>query len=1005
MDITMPGLNGVEATRQIVSANPEAKVVALSIHSGRRFVEDMLQAGAAGYMLKASMPEELVEGIRTVVRGEVYLSPSITGVVVSGYVEALSDDASQVGQATAVPVLATKLHRPPVAPDILVRARLVDLLNEGRGRPLTLVSAPAGYGKSTLASRWVAVCEFPSAWVALDTDDGDLRTFLSYVVAAIQTAFPEAGGRTRPALAAPRLPPVSALARFLLNDLDEIGEPFILVLDDYHRVTGTAVHDLLSELLAHPPDGMHLVLVTRRDPPLPISTLRARGQVTEVRVADLRFTSDETAAFLGQVLRTTVDTNTAAVLEEKTEGWVTGLRLAAMSLQNREDLGHMARGLRGDFHYIADYLVTEVVSRQTPAIASYMMEASLFDRFCASLCDAVHAGDSEPGRGEGSLKAQAFIDWLMKANLFVVPLDERRRWFRYHHLFQDLLRDQLERRYRPDDIAAIHARSSTWFEENGLIDEAIQHALSSGDQARAARLAEQNLLAVQDADQWPVAAKWLAMLPESVRERSPHLLMAQAWMLSHQHRTSRIPAVLDAVESLIGEATDLEPLRGEIDYYRGYFCYFQGKGACALEHLGRALERIPLTRSNIRGEAELIYGLIAQMEGREEGALGTLRGFLQGEQPAAGVRRTRLLAGLAFIHIISGRLREASGANQRLRDVCVSDSYPHSLVWTDYLDGLIAILRNDFGAAVRHLSVAAEGRYLLHYRASVDAMTGLVLAHQAMQRPDRADEALRLLDDYVSGLDDPSYLIGAGSASARLALLRGDLVSSTRWLRGNGVPDSEVMIWWLDIPGVTYCRALLAEGSGASLEQAESSLLEHLKANEANHNVRQMIDMLALLAAVHQKQGRDDEALRVVGRAVELAEPGGFIWPFIELGPPMAGLLGCLEREDLGSDFIGRILAAFPDTRGGTASGVYASENDPRAVDVRNPAAGLLSQRELDILPLLAEGLSNKEIARELHVATETVKTHLSSIYRKLNVDGRILALRRAEELRLLPRD
>ncbi len=555
MDITMPGLNGVEATRRIISAHPQTKVVALSIHAGKRFVQDMLQAGAAGYVLKESTSEDLVEGIRAVVRGEVYLSASITGVVVSQYMRALSgqlapasdaeltpseretlrlitegNSAKQIasvlrvslktieatrrrimrklgvnsvaelaevarkadlveeaaadtpaGGKTSYPIVATKLHRPAMASDILPRARLLDKLNEGRQHPLTLISAPAGYGKSTLASCWVAACDCPNVWVSLDKDDGDPRVFLSYFLAAIRTAFPAAGQKTQALLDAAELPPVSVLARYLLNDLDEIDDPFILVLDDYDHIHERAVHDLLAGLLAHPSQTMHLALLTRRDPPLPISTLRARGQVTEIRVADLRFTAAEIAAFMAQMVKIPVDDATAAILGEKTEGWVTGLRLAALFLRDRKDLDQMVRNLRGSFRYIADYLIAEVISGQPPAITSYMIEASLFDRFCAPLCEAVHAQAAEGAQGGGEIEAQEFIKWMEKANIFVVPLDEQHHWFRYHRLFRQLLQGQLKQLLTHEEIAAMHTRADAWFAQHGLADEGIEPRSLQGE--------------------------------------------------------------------------------------------------------------------------------------------------------------------------------------------------------------------------------------------------------------------------------------------------------------------------------------------------------------------------------------------------------------------------------------------------------------------------------------------------------------------------------------------
>lgn len=453
MDITMPNLNGIDATRRIVSEFPHTKVIALSIHSGKRFVEDMLSAGAAGYILKETVPEELINGIKAVVRGEVYLSAAITGIVVSQYVNVLSGirapgktaeltareketlqliaegtstkqiasllqvapktvESTQrrimekLGVNTAVeltevarhgglieqaigpamanytaatPIIFTKLHRPPLPGDCVHRPRLLKQLDEGRRLPLSLVSAPAGYGKSTLVSNWLENCDCPSAWVSLDEDQNDLHLFVDYFIHAIKTALPEKDLETQALLSARTLPPVSVLSRYLLNDLHDVDETFILVLDDYHLIHETAVHDLLTELLRNPASAMHLVLLTRRDPPLPISTLRARGQLTEIAVPQLRFTPAETQAFLEKVLKESVDKAAAGILEQKTEGWVAGLRLASLTLKDRSDLDRIAGALKKGLHYITDYLVTEVLSQQPPVIAS------------------IHDGDFHPG--------------------------------------------------------------------------------------------------------------------------------------------------------------------------------------------------------------------------------------------------------------------------------------------------------------------------------------------------------------------------------------------------------------------------------------------------------------------------------------------------------------------------------------------------------------------------------------------------------------------------------
>jgi len=494
MDITMPDFNGIDATRKIVSEDPSAKVVALSMHAGKRFVEDMLQAGAAGYILKKSVPEDLVNGIWTVIQGEVYLSPAITGIVVSEYKELLAKSPSTAQIEDASPILRTKLHRPALPPDLVPRSDLVARLDELRCRPLTLVSSAVGYGKSTMASLWLEAWDGPYAWLSLDDEENDLRQFINYLLAAIGNTFPGTCETTRSMLQAPELPPVSDLSRYLVNDLANIEEPFILILDDFHKIREKTVHDLVGAFLAHPPQNLHLMLLTRRDPPLLTSTLRARGQVNEIGTANLRFTVAEITAFLENTLGHSVDEKTAVTIQETLEGWPAGMRLVSQSLKHSGDLDRLLEGLKGGFAAIVDYLVTEVLSHQPPEMARLMAATAILDHFCAPLCDALQGLDAAPGTGE--MNGDEFIARLQKDNLFLIALDAENRWFRYHHLFRQLLQDQLNRHWRPEEIAALHSRAKAWFVENDITNDAVEHSLAAfreDEQAVVPQAADQPL--------------------------------------------------------------------------------------------------------------------------------------------------------------------------------------------------------------------------------------------------------------------------------------------------------------------------------------------------------------------------------------------------------------------------------------------------------------------------------------------------------------------------------
>jgi len=472
MDITMPDLDGLDATRQILSEVSSVKMIALSMHSGKPFVEDMLRAGASGYILKESVPEDIVSGIRVVIQGDIYLSPAITGIVVSEFKELLTRYPSPAQMKYAPPILSTKLHRPALSTDLVPRSDLVARLDEMRCRPLTMVSSAAGYGKSTMASLWLEAWDGPYGWLSLDEDENDLHKFINYLLAAIRDAFPEACDPTRSLLQDPELPPISTLSQYLVNDLDQIKDPFILVLDDFHKIREKTVHDLIGDLVTHPPPKMHLMLLTRRDPPLLTSRLRGRDQVNEIGTADLRFTMAETAVFFKNTVGLEIDGQTAAAIQEKLEGWPAGVRLLSKTVEYSSELDSLTAALKGSFGVIVDYLMTEVLSHQLPDTARLMAATSILNQFCAPLCDALLELEAAPGAGE--MNGDEFIAKLQKDNLFLISLDLENRWFRYHHMFQQLLQDQLKRQWRPEKIAALHSRAKAWFAENSMSDDATK---------------------------------------------------------------------------------------------------------------------------------------------------------------------------------------------------------------------------------------------------------------------------------------------------------------------------------------------------------------------------------------------------------------------------------------------------------------------------------------------------------------------------------------------------
>ncbi len=1000
MDISMPNLDGIEATKKILEESPDTRVVALSVHSGKRFVRDMLQAGASGYILKESVPEEMIQGIRTVLGGEVYLSTAISVIVVSEFRKLLSRVGPEE-DTSPEPILRTKLHTPPVSADIIPRARLIELLEKGRQRPMTLISAPAGYGKSVLASQWLETCGRPGVWLSLDENDSDLRQFLIYLLEAVQEAFSSVELQTRTLLQAANLPPVKVLAHNLLNDLEQVKEPFILLLDDYHCIREDAVHDLLTELLRYPSPMLHLAVVTRRDPPLPISPMRAGGQLTEITIEHLRFNLSETKAFFERLLNVSPAENTLAILEQKMEGWGAGLRLAALSMGRKGERDFILKDLGEGAPLVHGYLMQEVLSQVPPIYASFLVETSILDRFCAPLCDAVYLSKGQPVEHETG--GQEFIEWLKTTHLFVVPLDETHTWFRYHHLFQQLLQNQLEGQYGPEEIAALHSRAADWFAENGFINEAFRHALAANDMPGAIHLIEQHRQAMLNSNRWHVFEKWLDMLPDPEIEQRPELLMAKVWICYFQSKYTVIPPILAAAESLLSNKPREQPLYGEIYLFNAVFSFWQGDISRSVKYIEDALERIPETQSMVRGFAEIYFGLAGHMNGQRETVLQVLSDLLN-HSSMESPRKLRLVVGLVWVHLLSGDLVAAAILNRQLMDAAREKNFAAFISWSAYNQGVIHFYRNEFDSAIYCFNEAAESGYLILKRANVDCLAGLALAYQAMQQTDRANKTIEGVFENTNFLNDPNLLAVAHACKDRLALMRGE----TTFPHGEKEPaqalDIQPMVFWLEVPAITNCRALLAEGSDTSLKEAEKRLESYLRLNRMHHNTVRIIEIMALQSQAVYRQERLDEALALLGRTIKLAEPGGWVQPFVELGPPMAELLKRLHTQDAAVDFVEKILAAFRDEE-------QKAQDVPEAPAVPSPSVRPqpliepLTNRELDILDLIAERLQTKEIADKLCVSPETVKSHLKNIYQKLGVSNRRAAVEKAKSLGILSGD
>ncbi|MCL4863150.1 MAG: AAA family ATPase [Caldilineaceae bacterium] len=941
----------------------------------------------------------------------------------------------------STPILATKLFIPPLRPKLVSRPHLIERLNEGVRGKLTLISAPAGFGKSTLVGEWLASGERRAAWLSLDEGDSDLTRFLAYMIAALQTLAAQLGEGVLTALHSAQPPATEASLTALLNEIAALPDEFVLVLDDYHAVDAAprgAVDQALSFLLEHLPPRMHLVITTREDPSLPLARLRARGQLTELRAADLRFTAAEAAGFLHQVMGLNLSAAEIDALETRTEGWIAGLQLAALSMRGRADAGEFVKTFAGDNRYVVDYLVEEVLQRQPKPVRDFLLQTSILERLCGPLCDAV------TGQAEG----QARLEALERGNFFVAPLDDNRHWYRYHHLFADVLSAHL-RAEQPDQVPILHRRASEWYEQSDLRADAIRHALAGEDYERAATLIELAVPEMRRSRQEATLLSWLKALPDDVLHFRPvlnvhyagvllqngetegveaHLRDAEQWLETMAKRTDSDPsttltggtAVPSGTEAVVMDPEDLRRLPGWIANYRAGYALVQGNVADTVTYAGRALGLLPEDDHLGHGAAAALLGLAYWAKGDLEAAHRTYAEGMARVQKAGHI--SDAIGGviaLADIEVAQGHLRQAMRTYERGLQLAAEQqpavTRPVLRGTADMYVGMSELHRerNELTTATQYLLKSKEmgehtGFPQYPYRWRV-AMARIREAEGDLDGAlDLLHEAERLyVSDFYPNVRPVSAL------KTRVWVAQGRLSEALNWAHEQGLSIHDDLTYLREFEHITLARVLLARYQHDHLDHAlleAVGLLERLlEAAEAGAQgaprMGRVIEILLLQALAHQLQDDLPAALVPLQRALTLAEPEGYVRIFVDAGEAMRLLIVASRSwiaEQLGSAqnkkltlYADKLLVGFGHQPAKVDNAL--ADESPKIQNLVEP----LSERELDVLRLLRTDLSGPEMARQLIVSLNTLHTHTKNIYSKLGVNNRRAAVRRAEELDL----
>ncbi len=754
-------------------------------------------------------------------------------------------------------LLQTKLHRPRLPKDLITRTRLVEQLNHDSHLPLILVCAPAGFGKSTLVSNWLkhltadqnAGAKFlPAAWLSLDEKDSDLSLFLSYFIAALHTIFDDACEETLALLQAGQPPPNEVIYTTFSNELEKLPGEFILVLDDYHTIRSEEVHNLLAELARHWPRPLHLVLISRVNPSIPLTSLRAKGMLSEIRTRDLRFTTEEMADYLSKTQFALMSQSVLPLLEERFEGWPAGLHLAALSMRSSASQEAVLSELSRENTNITGYLVDEVLTHQVPAIHSFLLKTSILDRFCASLCEAVI------GEIEADWNARRCLEWIERSELFLIPLDDRREWYRYHHLFQELLQQRLTVEVMPEQVNNLHLRASAWFQEHGLIEESIHHALAAGDLDLAARHMAAGLREALNREDRPTLERWLRLMPEEVIQRKPDLLMIRVWALQFLWQLSLQVKVLQQVEGLLDSeagaslpVADVQIMRAQILLNKSQHMYFSNQTTLVIDMCREVLALMPPSWTYARGSAMLYLGLSMQAIGQLRAAETLLLADYEQCSEKTGIYALILLQTLGFIYLLSGQIEQSMQIGRALIQGATHSGIMLTRNWGDYYLGVAYYLRNDLETAHRYFTQIVNNRYLAHFTAYRDAVAGLALIHQIKGESAEAwqlMEAISQSDLEETGSEDSRTC----SLRARLQILRGDVESARRWVGTFSDPPPDQPLVFLEEPQVTRVRVLLASKTDTDPYLALQVLDALDEIVERTHNTRYKIENLALRA-------------------------------------------------------------------------------------------------------------------------------------------------------------
>ena len=882
-------------------------------------------------------------------------------------------------ELNTVSILNTKLQKPNLPDDFIFRPYLIEFLNKDIKRPLTLVSAGAGFGKSTLVSNWLDNLSYKNCWFSIDEQDNDIRNFLSYFIASIQNVIPNFGRNILRTIFSPNISSLNILTNNLINDLSDLQEDVFLVLDDFQNINNLEITNIISNILKYPPEKFHLIIISRVDPPLPLHKLRAANKMKDIRSAHLRLTNEEVKIFLQNNPDINKDGNIITLLNDKFEGWIAGIRLLKIHLSFTDyNIGKFENFIQNT-NLSETYFVEELIKRVNDDTLSFLLQTSVLRKFTTSLTDFVLSTRNK------SFSSKNIVKELLTKNLFLINLDNKNRWFRYHHLFRDVLQKELKKTYTEQDISKIHKKAANWFLENSFYEEAFYHIIQLNDVNETANFIRTNLYMPLNVNKWFVLEKWLKHIPDSIINECPVLLTAQMWIMHHKGVYWIIPELINKIEEIKNNNIEsYDSIKHQLVFFKATINFWNGNIKKSIEQFDYVKKKSAFDKLGALSLSSIYYAIASQILGDGTIIYKKIQ-FEISRNNLPPDYKIILLGALVYIKFLEGDLYTAERIAKRIAELSLSLNNEFYSAWYEFFMGYITFQQYRTEEAVSHFKNALKLVYLLNTHVPIDAFAGALLTLKQTNRNKEFEQIYKELTSFVYEWNNPTYNTIAYSLRTRLSIIDNDLQkASVEFKKTDMFFDVKTLTFNIEVPRITYCRLLLAENSTQKTSKAIDELIKIHDFVTKAHNVPQTIDVLILLSIAYYKSNNLPKAIESLTQAIILAEKGHIIYPFIEQSETIKVLLPEIKTDN---ENINEFVSLLTET--------ISNKNKIVSIDS-------LSNRELDIINLLAQRLSNKEIADKLFISTSTVKRHTINIYQKLGVNKRREAVEIAKNIGII---